>query len=506
MAERIVFSLEQEEEQPKSALEEERERHRQRAERFGTQYHDPAKLPKFSQEARKERFRREGFATGMTCSQSPAGLAPMFAAGSDASQEEIAKRAARAKKYGLPEERQAPGYAPDPEDVKREARAKKFGVKYEKPTPDTLLQKQDLFEPRKDAPADVPRRETAVYLYGVDVMSSSDVLSYFDDGLLSNGCYDMWHVKFSSAAVAAACIGAGVLAQRQRQDISVATQRQAVQTGCVVFEDAATTRRAIAGCGHPLTAEELSSAPDSMDETMGELDAAASIPMLWHKGRDFLKGRDAAGKDNKIPLMYRMATDLDQKDPHAAKRSRFLWKGKRPRDGGHQEQQQRGRGRGRGRQQHSGYEGDGWQEEEYQEEEGWEEYAEGEHQQQWQQQQQGGLGGRRVRPRGQQPADVDMQDAEHEWSLLHWHGSCWYLQLPGSAAPQQSCLRLWYVAACLQAYLPADSVRYQVVHAGTMQAAHCNKLHPPAEFLVSSCCGSCFQQAVREYLCIFSAP
>jgi hypothetical protein len=36
-----------------------------RAERFGTQYHDPAKLPKFSQEARKERFRREGFATGI---------------------------------------------------------------------------------------------------------------------------------------------------------------------------------------------------------------------------------------------------------------------------------------------------------------------------------------------------------------------------------------------------------------------------------------------------------
>jgi hypothetical protein len=36
-----------------------------RAERFGTQYHDPAKLPKFAQEARKERFRREGFATGI---------------------------------------------------------------------------------------------------------------------------------------------------------------------------------------------------------------------------------------------------------------------------------------------------------------------------------------------------------------------------------------------------------------------------------------------------------
>jgi hypothetical protein len=44
-----------------------------------------------------------------------------------------------------------------------------------------ILSCADLFEPRKDAPADVPRRETAVYLYGVDVMSSSDVLSYFDE-------------------------------------------------------------------------------------------------------------------------------------------------------------------------------------------------------------------------------------------------------------------------------------------------------------------------------------
>jgi hypothetical protein len=44
-----------------------------------------------------------------------------------------------------------------------------------------LVLRADLFEPRKDAPADVPRRETAIYLYGVDVMSSSDVLAYFDE-------------------------------------------------------------------------------------------------------------------------------------------------------------------------------------------------------------------------------------------------------------------------------------------------------------------------------------
>lgn len=57
-------------------------------------------------------------------------------------QEEQAKRAARAKKFGLPEDRQAPlQYAPDPEDAKRAARAKKFGAAYQPPTADTLLQK-----------------------------------------------------------------------------------------------------------------------------------------------------------------------------------------------------------------------------------------------------------------------------------------------------------------------------------------------------------------------------
>lgn len=57
-------------------------------------------------------------------------------------QEEQAKRAARAKKFGLPEERAAPlQYAPDPEDLKRAQRAKKFGAAYEPPSADTLLQK-----------------------------------------------------------------------------------------------------------------------------------------------------------------------------------------------------------------------------------------------------------------------------------------------------------------------------------------------------------------------------
>lgn len=51
------------------------------------------------------------------------------------------------------------------------------------------------------------------------------------------------------------------------------------------------------------------------------------MPYLWHKGKDFQK----AGVD--IPLMYRMATTEDQKDPTTAKKSRYLWKA-----GGQQQQ------------------------------------------------------------------------------------------------------------------------------------------------------------------------
>jgi hypothetical protein len=114
---------------------------------------------------------------------------------------------------------------------------------------------------------------------------------------------------------------------------------------------------------------------------------SAHIPFLWHKGRDFIK-TDAKGKETKVgrpgsprhtpcavtcyagssrigslsyscihkvhatvslttpssglrqlvpprccccwplqvPLLYRMATVLDEKNPHAEKRSRYLWK------------------------------------------------------------------------------------------------------------------------------------------------------------------------------------
>jgi hypothetical protein len=51
-----------------------------------------------------------------------------------------------------------------------------------------------------------------------------------------------------------------------------------------VFADGATTRRAIAGSGHPLAPEELSTAPDDMDQVMTDanLDPAGMSGVAEH--------------------------------------------------------------------------------------------------------------------------------------------------------------------------------------------------------------------------------
>lgn len=49
------------------------------------------------------------------------------------------------------------------------------------PTPPHHHTHTDLYEERADAPPDTPRRPDAIYLYGVDVMSTGDIKSYFGD-------------------------------------------------------------------------------------------------------------------------------------------------------------------------------------------------------------------------------------------------------------------------------------------------------------------------------------
>ena len=81
------------------------------AERFGLEFRDPGRRRELRLEARRERLAGEGFATGLD----------LF------SEEERAKRAARAAKFGLANADPL-AYAPDPEDAKRAARGAKFGT------------------------------------------------------------------------------------------------------------------------------------------------------------------------------------------------------------------------------------------------------------------------------------------------------------------------------------------------------------------------------------------
>jgi hypothetical protein len=161
-----------------------------------------------------------------------------------------------------------------PEDEeKKKARAERFGVEYQAPDADGLMD-VDLFETRKEAPPEVPRRPEAVHIYGVDLMSTSDVLKYFKD---YGPVYVEW-LNDSSANV--------------------------------LFKDGPTGTRAIAGLGKPLPLEDLPEGVDAADP--------ANIQYLWHKGEDFLK----AGSN--LPLVFRMATILDVK-PSERVQSRRLW-------------------------------------------------------------------------------------------------------------------------------------------------------------------------------------
>jgi hypothetical protein len=75
-----------------------------------------------------------------------------------------------------------------------------------------------------------------------------------------------------------------------------------------VFADAATTRRAIAGTGHPLAKEELSSAPDDMDQVMTDanLDPAGEYAFV------------CTSQPSAVPLLTYLLTGLEYNLNHPA--------------------------------------------------------------------------------------------------------------------------------------------------------------------------------------------
>ncbi|KAG2451293.1 hypothetical protein HYH02_003899 [Chlamydomonas schloesseri] len=315
----ILFNAAEAEAEHQSALQEERDKHRRRAEKFGTQYKDPGRVRKdfkLMMEARQERLKaNHGFTTGNI---------DLF------SEEEQQKRAARASRFQLAEPR-APAldrYRPDEELEARARRAAKFGVPYQ-PT-EAVLMDMDLFEQRREVGSHVERRPEAIYLYGVDVMGTRDVLSYFGD-------YGATFVEWLD------------------------------DSSCnVLFPDVNSTKRALVGRGTPLPPEVVTQ-PQSEEAAAAEAAAmaaavrpgdpvppppavryqpelpvpdnladVANIPYVWVKGEDFMKN------GTPVSLVYRMATVVDVRDMAAPKRTRELWKSGGAGGGGG------GEGRGRG--------------------------------------------------------------------------------------------------------------------------------------------------------------
>ncbi|GLC70763.1 hypothetical protein PLESTF_001030700 [Pleodorina starrii] len=338
---RVVFSLQQDQpDKLQSVLDEEREKHRRRAERFGTSYKDPGRVRKdFSlmMEARKERMRAShGFTTGDLDVFSP---------------EEREKRAARATRFRL-EAPLAPSldeYKPDEEMEARARRAVKFGVPYQ-PT-DAVLMDMDLYEQRREVDKDVERRPDTIYLYGVDVMSTKEVLSYFseygpvfvewlDDSSCnvvfgdSNGAKRALVGKGSPlppevVAMSGLEAAAAQQQQQQQQQQQEGQQQQAGPGELDLGNDAAAAAQAAQAVRYQ---PELP-VPDNLADV-------ANLPYIWQKGQDFVK------EGASISLVYRMATVEDVRDMNQPKRTRALWRGAAGGGGGGGGRAGRGRLRG----------------------------------------------------------------------------------------------------------------------------------------------------------------
>ncbi|KAK9804463.1 hypothetical protein WJX73_004309 [Symbiochloris irregularis] len=245
---------------------EEREKHRRRAERFQTSYVEPSSQTKEDQAGRQGNRAPKGIITGFD----------FF------SQEEVERRQRRADRFSTHE--QSLSYQPEPQDPdealaeqQKQQRAKRFGTEY-KPPDRAGLADADLLEERTIPHGEEQRRPEAIYVYGVDFMSSGDCMQYFSE-------YGPSSVEWLNDS---ACN--------------------------VVFSDPQNAARAIVRLGRPLPAE--ASTPDEAGLDPADV---RNLPYLWHKGQPFEKD----GKQ--IALLFRMATLADTKSNLNSGRTRRLW-------------------------------------------------------------------------------------------------------------------------------------------------------------------------------------
>mmetsp|Transcript_28228 Transcript_28228/g.53757 ORF Transcript_28228/g.53757 Transcript_28228/m.53757 type:complete len:380 (-) Transcript_28228:295-1434(-) len=240
-------------------LEDQRVKAKKRAERFGLDYKEPRKNIILNRtELAMSRGTRDGFVTGID----------VF------SEEERVKREKRAAKFG------GTLLGLTAEEVekaeKMRLRAERFGP-VEPAPPEDVAGSMDIdpLEARKEAQRDAAARMDAVYLYGVDTMSTKDCLAYFEE----------YGPRFVEWIDDSSCV--------------------------VVFGDEFTARRIVANMGTPLALE--TQKPDSVPPELGQL-------FRWHQGPEFTKSGAA------VSLQFRIATSADVKPSSGKQRSRHLWR------------------------------------------------------------------------------------------------------------------------------------------------------------------------------------
>lgn len=186
--------------------------------------------------------------------------------------EEIAKREKRAERFSIQGGLQ--GYKPvekDEDELKKQQRAARFGMEYQEPDL-SGQRKVDLYEKRKDAEESSSSRLDTIHVYGVDLLSTKEIMKYFS-------AYMPQYVEWIN------------------------------DSSCnVIFADDSTAKRVLVGLGKPLV-DGAESSVDQLYRSMGK---------TWHKGEDFIKGPHA------VPLIFRLAMENDVK-PRGEKNTRALW-------------------------------------------------------------------------------------------------------------------------------------------------------------------------------------
>ncbi|QDZ19961.1 nuclear cap-binding protein subunit 3 [Chloropicon primus] len=202
--------------------------------------------------------------------------------------EEIKKREKRAERFSTDLGITYKAVEKSEYEEKKKKRAERFGMEYKEPDLSGMME-VDLLEKRKDADGSSSSRLDTVHVYGVDLLSTKDIMKYFSE-------YFPQYVEWIN------------------------------DSSCnVVFADAGTAKRVLASLGKPLAEanEDDTNSVDQLFKSMGK---------TWHKGTDFLKN----GK-TPVPIMFRLATDEDVK-PRERGVSRYLWRG---RDAGRRQHRKR---------------------------------------------------------------------------------------------------------------------------------------------------------------------